>query len=68
MSGEQLTAKELDRTPKSNTSTNTKISKVNINELLHKVRTEKNKEKKENYMFVGLVIGVLAVTGFIASL
>ena len=31
MSGEQLTAKELNKTSKSNSSTNTKISKVNIN-------------------------------------
>ena len=68
MSGEQLTVKELNKTLKSDSSANTKISKVNINNLLHKVRTEKNKEKKENYLFVGLVIGVLAVTGFIASL
>ena len=68
MSGEQLTAKELNKTLKSDSSASRGISKVNINDLLHKVRTEKNKEKKENFMFVGLVIGVLAVTGFIASL
>ena len=44
------------------------LSKVNINELLYKVRAEKNKERKENYMFLGLVVGVLTVTGIIASL
>ena len=68
MSGEQLTAKELNKTLKSDSFANNRTSRVNINDLLHKVRTEKNKEKKENFMFVGLVIGVLAVTGFIASL
>ena len=32
-----------------------------------KVREEKNKEKKENLIFVGLICGVVAVTGIIAS-
>ena len=32
------------------------------------VREEKSKERKENYMFLGLVVGLLAVTGIIASL
>ncbi len=67
MSGEQLTAKELNTAPKSNSSENSK-PKVNINDLLYRVRAEKNKEQKENYMFLGLVVGVLAVTGIIASL
>jgi len=43
-------------------------ARVNINVLLTKVREEKNKEKKENLIFVGLVCGVVAVTGIIASL
>tara|TARA_Y100000996_G_scaffold241937_1_gene190355 strand:+ start:131 stop:313 length:183 start_codon:yes stop_codon:yes gene_type:complete len=43
-------------------------SKVDINALLAKVRTQKNKEKKENIIFVGLICGVVAVTGVIASL
>ena len=68
MSGEQLTAKDLNKISNPTTLSKSKKTKININDLLHKVRTEKNKEKKENYMFVGLVIGVLAVTGFIASL
>ena len=63
MSGEQLTAKELNKT--NNTNSNT--LKVNINDLLYKARAEKNKERKENYMFLGLVVGVLVVTGIIAS-
>ena len=55
MSGEPLPTKSDSR-------------RVDINDLLYKVRAEKNKERKENYMFLGLVIGVLAVTGIIASL
>ena len=65
MSGEELTAKQLNST--SNTDS-LKKTRVNINDLLYKVRSEKNKERKENYMFLGLVIGILAVSGIIASL
>ena len=68
MSGEQITAKELNSTTNINSSEKSKKTKVNINDLLYKIRVEKNKEKKENYVFLGLVIGVLAVTGVIASL
>ena len=67
MSGEQLTAKDLNKISNPTTFSKSK-KKININELLHKVRAEKNKEKKENFMFLGLVISVLAVTGIIASL
>ena len=62
MSGEQLTAKDLNKTPKAQSS-----KRVDIKHLLSKVRQEKNKEKKENYIFLGLICGVVAVTGVIAS-
>ena len=62
MSGEQLTAKDLNKTTIDQTS-----RKVDINDLLSKVRQEKNKEKKDNLIFVGLICGVVAVTGIIAS-
>ena len=62
MSGEQLTAKDLNKTPVAQS-----LKKVDINDLLSKVRLEKNKEKKENLIFVGLICGVVAVTGIIAS-
>ena len=62
MSGEQLTAKDLNET-----SIDSSSKKVDINFLLSKVREEKNKEKKENIIFVGLICGVVAVTGIIAS-
>ena len=62
MSGERLSAKDLNKTTIGHSST-----KVDINDLLSKVRQEKNKEKKENLIFVGLICGVVAVTGIIAS-
>ncbi len=62
MSGEQLTAKDLNKASIDHTS-----RKVDINDLLSKVRQEKNKEKKENYIFLGLICAVVAVTGIIAS-
>jgi len=67
MSGEQLTSKDLnEHTVELNN--NQKKPRVNINHLLDRVREEKNKEKKENYIFLFLIVGVLAVTGVIASL
>ena len=69
MSGEQLTAKESINTSefqlskKSNTA-----SRVNITDLLSRAREEKNRDKKENYIFLGLICAVVTVTGIIASL
>ena len=68
MSGEQLSAKDPNKISNLNTISKSKKIKININDLLGKVRAEKNKERKENYMFLGLIISVLAVTGIIASL
>ena len=67
MSGEQITAKVINSTYKTQ-SIKSKTSKVNINNLLSKVRKENNKEKKDNYIFLGLICAVVAVTGIIASL
>ena len=68
MSGEQLSAKDPNKISNLNTISKSKKLKININDLLYKVRAEKHKERRENYMFLGLVISVLAVTGIIASL
>ena len=68
MSGETLTAKELNKTSEPEDYSNLNKSKVNINDLLQKVRTEKNKERKENYIFLGIICGAVAVTGILASL
>ena len=42
--------------------------KVDINDLLSKVREEKKKERKENILFLGLIGSVIVITGIIASL
>ena len=42
-------------------------SKVDINVLMDRVRTERNKEKKENLSFLGLIASVIVITGVIAS-
>ena len=62
MSGEQLTAKDLNKT-----SIDRSLKKVDINYLLSKLRQKKNKDKKVNYIFLGLLCGVVAVTGIVAS-
>ena len=63
MSGEQSIGKQLNKRIGTHS-----YKKVNINTLLFKVREQKTRERNENYMFVGLVIGVLVVTGVLASL
>ena len=63
MSGEQSIGKQLNKRAGTHS-----YKKVNINTLLFKVREQKTRERNENYMFVGLVVGVLVVTGVIASL
>ena len=68
MSGEHLSANDLNKISSRAIYSKSKKSKININDLLHKVWEEKTKERKENYMFLGLVVGLLAVTGIIASL
>ena len=55
MSGEQLTAKEYNKTSSVQLSKSNTASRVNIIDLLARVRQEKNKEKKENYIFFGLI-------------
>ena len=66
MSGEQLTAKESINTSEVQLSKNSNTaSRVNINDLLSKLKQE---EKKENYIFLGLICTVITVTGVIASL
>ena len=68
MSAEKIGAKDLNKISNLTNFAKLKKSKVDINDLLHKVRAENNKGRKENYMFLGLVISVLAITGIIASL
>ena len=69
MSGEQLTAKELINTSDVQLLKNSNITpRVNINDLLAKLKQEEKKEKNENYIFLGIICTVITVTGIIASL
>ena len=43
-------------------------TKVDINDLLSRVRDEKKKERKENILFLSLIGSVIVITGIIASL
>ena len=43
-------------------------AKVNINNLMSKVRADHKKKRKENLVFVGLIGSVIIITGIIASL
>ena len=42
--------------------------RVNINNLMSKVRADHKKQKKENLVFFGLIGSVVIITGIIASL
>tara|TARA_B100000700_G_scaffold281640_1_gene332527 strand:- start:74 stop:280 length:207 start_codon:yes stop_codon:yes gene_type:complete len=68
MSGEHLTSKNLDRGTDAGIDVKGMSRRVNINHLLSKVREEKNKERNENYLFLGVVLSVIAITGVLASL
>jgi hypothetical protein len=69
MSGEQLIAKEsINRSEVQLSKNSNTASRVNINDLLSKIRQEKEKEKIENYIFLGLVCAVVTVTAVIASI
>ena len=69
MSGEQLASKESINTSEIQLSKNSNTaSRVNINDLLLKVRKEQEKDKTENYIFLGLICAVITVTGIIATL
>jgi hypothetical protein len=46
----------------------TQIKRVDINDLMLRVRNEKRKERKESLVFIGLISSVLIATGLIASL
>ena len=43
-------------------------ARVDINDLLSRVRDDEKKRKKENLVFFSLIASVIAVTGIIASL
>ena len=43
-------------------------SRVDINNLMSKVREEERKQKKENLIFFGFISGIIITTRIIASL
>ena len=43
-------------------------NKVDINDLLARVREDEKKQKKENLVFFGLISSVIIISGIIASL
>ena len=53
---------------KVNASQTKSSTRVNINNLMSKVRADYQKKKKENLVFVGLISSVVIITGIIASL
>ncbi len=61
MSGDQVNYNKIN----SNSSPN---SRVNINDLISRVRDDEKKQKKENLVFFSLIASVIVITGIIASL
>ena len=61
MSGDQVNYSKI-----SNSSSPDR--RVDINDLLSRVRDNEKKQKKENLVFFGLVASVIVITGIIASL
>ena len=73
MSGERIIeAKQNIRTSSDTVKTSKSTSKisgrVDINDLMSRVREEERKQKKENLVFFGLISSVIVITGIIASL
>ena len=61
MSGDQVNYNKINNSASSN-------RRVDINDLLSRVRNDEKKQKKENLVFFGLVASVIVVTGIVASL
>ena len=61
MSGDQVNYSKVN-------NVNTRSNRVDINDLMSRVRDDEKKQKKENIVFFGLVSSVVVITGLIASL
>ena len=71
MSGEQITNNPVetqDMEDELHSSKDSREKRVDINVLLNKVRLAQKKERMESTIFVGLVAGVIVVTGLIVSI
>ena len=64
MNSEQIKINEVSQSK----NISTKSNRVDINDLMLKVRNEEKKEKKENLVFLGLIGSVIVISGVIASL
>ena len=53
---------------KVNESRTKNSGRVNINNLMSKVRADHKRKKNENLVFVGLIGSIVVITGIIASL
>tara|TARA_B100000029_G_scaffold398133_1_gene396588 strand:- start:107 stop:292 length:186 start_codon:yes stop_codon:yes gene_type:complete len=47
---------------------NRRTNRVDINDLMSRVRDDEKKQKKENIVFFSLIASVIVITGIIASL
>ena len=61
MSGDQLNYGKANQI-------NAQTNRVDINDLMSRVRDDEKKQKKENLVFFGLISSVIVITGIIASL
>ena len=72
MRGDQLATDRSTKTPNVNyrkaSHVRSSHNRVDINDLINRVREDEKKQKKENLVFFGLVASIIAITGIIASL
>ena len=61
MSGDQVNYSKVS-------NINTRANRVDINDLMSRVRDDEKKQKKENIVFFSLIATVVVITGIIASL
>ena len=72
MSGEQITNNSIETQTLEgelhSLKNSSKKKRVDINDLLNKVRSAQKKEKMESTIFFGLVAAIILVTGIIVSI
>ena len=61
MSGDQVNYSKVN-------NVNTRSNRVDINDLMSRVRDDEKKQKKENLVFFSLIVSVIVITAIIASL
>ena len=67
MSGENLAADTIEAKRDPNVSSTKPHHKVDINNLLAKLKKEEKSQRKENVVLLTLVVCAIGVTGIIAS-